>query len=498
MRRRRRYRQQRWSGMPVLIIVGCVAALLAITYLALSFYFRSHFYFHTEINGLKVGGMTVEEATEKISADAEDYLLTVYDRDGEKYHVYGRDIDNSYVPDGSLEAALEQQNMFGWIPSIFRKNQIDVPTPMTYDEAKLDAAVAGLACFQEVNITPPENAYLVRQEDGYEVVPEVPGNQMILEKVTELVERAVTEGAGTLTLTDEAYVAPEITAETPALVAALDTVESYLNAGIVYEIADYDEKLEADAIFDMIEIQEDFTVTFREQKLADYAQYLASKYNTYGDVREFKTSSGDTIEIGGGDYGWIVNKEKEAEQIKADIMSGQVVTREPVYSQRAKVEGFEDIGNTYLEIDYTKQHMWYYEEGQLILESDVVTGNISKGNGSPDGLFKVVYKQSPAVLKGEDYESNVDYFIVFAYNVGVHDASWRTQFGGEYYRTGGSHGCVNAPGDIAAQLYDTIEVDTPVIAYYREPVELTAENCRIANAYSYVEPEEEETGADAQ
>ena len=492
MRRRRgRYGQRGWNGKLALIIIGCVVLLLAITYLALSLYFRNHFYFHTEINGLKVGGMTVEEATEKISDDAEDYLLTIYGRDGEKYHIYGRDIDNSYVPDGSLEEAMEQQNMFGWIPSIFKANQIDVPTPMTYDTTKLETAVASLACFQEENITAPENAYLVRQEDSYEVVPEVPGNQMILEKVTALVESAVTEGAGTLTLTDDAYVAPEITTESPALVQAMETVESYLNAGIIYKISDYDEKLESDAIFDMIEVQEDFSVTFIEQKLADYAQYLASKYNTYGDVREFATSSGDTVQIGGGDYGWVVNKEKEAEQIKADIMSGQVVTREPVYSQRAQVEGFDDIGNTYLEIDYTKQHMWYYENGELILESDVVTGNISKGNGSPDGLFKVVYKQSPAVLKGEDYESNVDYFIVFAYNVGVHDASWRTQFGGEYYKTGGSHGCVNAPGDVAAELYNLIKVDTPVIAYYREPVELTAENCRISNAYSYVEPEEE-------
>ena len=36
-----------------------------------------------------------------------------------------------------------------------------------------------------------------------------------------------------------------------------------------------------------------------------YVQQLASKYNTFGRKRSFKTSSGDTIEIGGGDYGWV-------------------------------------------------------------------------------------------------------------------------------------------------------------------------------------------------
>lgn len=487
----RRSREQQRRTRLILILSGCVVLLLAVLYLIFSIYFRNHFYFRTEINGLKVGGMTVEEAEEKISKNVGDYLLTIYGRDGAKYHLLGRDIDNRYVPDGSLEKALEQQNMFAWIPSVFRENHIDVPTPMIYDADMLAAAVAALPCFQEENITAPVDATLKRGEGSYEIVPEVLGNQMILEKVTEVVKTAVTKGEGTLTLTDEAYVAPVITSESPILVKAFDTVNAYLKAGIVYKISDYDEKLEADGIFDMITVNEDFSVTFVEKAVEDYVQYLASKYNTYGDVREFATSSGDTIQIGGGDYGWVISKEKEAEQVMADIMSGQVVNREPVYSQRAKVEGFEDIGNTYLEIDYTKQHMWYYEEGQMIMESDVVTGNIALGNGSPDGLYKVVYKQSPAVLKGEDYESDVEYFIVFAYNVGVHDASWRTKFGGEYYKTSGSHGCINAPRDVAQELYGRIKADTPVIAYYREPVELTAENCKISNAYSYVNPEKE-------
>lgn len=43
------------------------------------------------------------------------------------------------------------------------------------------------------------------------------------------------------------------------------------------------------------------------------------------------------------------------------------------------------------------------------------------------------------------------------------------------------------PACDSASLYEMIEKDTPVIAYYREPTELTTENCRISNAFSYVE-----------
>ena len=138
-----------------------------------------------------------------------------------------------------------------------------------------------------------------------------------------------------------------------------------------------------------------------------------------------------------------------------------------------------------MEIDYTNQHLWYYKKGKLVTETDIVSGKTSVGNGSPDGVFKIAYKEKNATLIGENYSSSVKYFMPFAYNVGIHDASWRSQFGGEIYKNSGSHGCINIPEKIAKKLYETLETGTPVIAYYREPVTLTAENTKISNAYSY-------------
>ena len=64
-------------------------------------------------------------------------------------------------------------------------------------------------------------------------------------------------------------------------------------------------------------------------------QSLASKYNTYGDKREFLTSKGDVVTIGGGDYGWVIDKEAEREQLIEEVKNGEVKTREPIYSQTA-------------------------------------------------------------------------------------------------------------------------------------------------------------------
>ncbi len=488
----RRRKQKRRQKIILASILG-VFLLLAAVYLFMGYYFSSHFFFRTKINGWKVGGMDLPAAEQKVGDGVEGYLLTVFDRDGEKHHIYGEDIGCSYVPDGSVEKLLKKQEPFRWPAMLFDPQKADVPITMEYEEELISKAVSALSCFRKENITELENARIELGEDGYYIEPEVPGNHMIYENVLAKVQQAVSAGNTSVELTDEDYVKPEYTSESPEITQVMERINAYENAEINYQIKDYEEKLDKKQIREFLKV-EGFSVSVIEEKIEAYVQALASKYNTYADVRSFKTSSGDTIEIGGGDYGWIVDKPAEFEQIKADLEAGKPVNREPLYSQRPFVEGKDDIGTTYVEIDYTKQHMWYYEKGELVVESDIVTGNISRNNGSPDGVFKIVYKDSPAVLKGEDYESDVTYFMPFAYNVGIHDASWRNgKFGGDIYKTSGSHGCINAPLEVAQKIYETIKVGTPVIAFYREPVELSAENARISNAFSYVDPEKEDS-----
>jgi len=474
-----------------LVLVFLLIALLVCYFLTASYY-ADHFFPGTVLNGTAVGKMTVEEAENKVAQEVADYIFSIETRDGEKYQIIGPDIDYAYAPGSEISDILKAQEKYHWLTKRKGKKDIHLEVSAVYDADKLDQAVAKLPCFQSENVTKPRDAYLQKTDSGYELVEAVEGNQLLLEKVQKLAREAVDAGEDRLVLTDKAYKKPKVASDDKELKQALDNINSYLHTTIKYDVGENGEVLDYETIGDWITVGEDYTVAFDESRVTNYVQYLASKYNTYGAVRNFKTSLGDTVQVGGGDYGWVIQKEKEAQLLKENILSGAPTVREPVYSQRAKVEGFEDIGKTYLEIDYTKQHMWYYEDGQMILESDIVSGNIATGNGSPDGIFKIVYKQSPAVLKGEDYESNVDFFMPFAYNVGVHDASWRTEFGGEFYKTTGSHGCINAPREVAETLYQRMKVDTPVVAYYREPVELTAENCKISNAYSYVEPPEEE------
>ncbi|MCR5272266.1 MAG: L,D-transpeptidase family protein [Lachnospiraceae bacterium] len=477
----------------ILAVLIVLAAILIIVFLIFGKYFKTHFFPKTTVNSVDVSLMTAEDLRSELQNKADEYLLTITDRNGNKYHITGLDIDYTYNPIGEEESLLDAQSSYAWPIEIFKSHENDISETLTFDENKLADVVAALDCFSDENMVEPENAYLAETDTGYEIVSETQGSYLIYENAYAEILNAVNEGATELTLSDSDYKAAEITSDDANLNSCLTTINNYLNTEITYDLGDETEVLDAETIKEWVEIDtENNTVSLNEDMVASYAQYLASKYNTYADEREFTTHTGDTITIGGGDYGWIVDKSGEYETLLSELAEGTVTTREIVYQQRALYKGSDDIGDTYIEIDYTKQHLYYYEDGELVIDDDIVSGNLSKNNGSPDGIFKIVYKQSPAVLKGEDYESDVQYFMPFAYNVGIHDASWRSKFGGSEYLTSGSHGCINMDESTVKKLYELVDVGTPVIAYYTKAVELTSENAKISNAYSYVEPEEDE------
>ena len=69
---------------------------------------------------------------------------------------------------------------------------------------------------------------------------------------------------------------------------------------------------------------------------------------------------------------------------------------------RANARGMNDIGNTYIEVDLSAQHLYYYQDGSIILESDIVSGDMQYAERqTPPGIFQLYYKKSPSVLKGK-------------------------------------------------------------------------------------------------
>ena len=245
-------------------------------------------------------------------------------------------------------------------------------------------------------------------------------------------------------------------------------MDKYVSANITYKIGDNTVVVDGSLIHNWLNVSKDMNVTISDSKVYNFVLSLANKYNTVGKTREFNSSTGKVVKVSGGSYGWKINVSEETNSLISLIKEGTTTTRTPIYSQKAKVMGPSDIGDTYVEIDLSKQHLWFYKDGSLVTEGDVVTGNISKKTDTPPGVYFLNYKEKNATLKGEDYSTPVDFWMPFNGGIGLHDAKWRNKFGGDIYKTSGSHGCVNCPPELAKTIFENIEAGTPVVCYFEE------------------------------
>jgi hypothetical protein len=100
-----------------------------------------------------------------------------------------------------------------------------------------------------------------------------------------------------------------------------------------------------------------------------------------------------------------------------------------------------------------------------VVSSQCVTGCISKGHGTPTGVYSIFSRDKDRYLRGDGYKSWVNFFIPFNGGIGFHDASWRSTFGGNIYLYSGSHGCINMPYSAAKKLYENVTLDEKVIVY---------------------------------
>lgn len=122
--------------------------------------------------------------------------------------------------------------------------------------------------------------------------------------------------------------------------------------------------------------------------------------------------------------------------------------------------------SSYVDIDISEQVVTYFENGNVKLQTNCVSGLANRKRNTPYGTYKILTKVPGKRLKGKTWNCWVDRWMKFTNNnIGLHDASWRSNFGGEIYKTSGSHGCVNLPKEAAYQLYDMVSVGTPVVVH---------------------------------
>ena len=429
----------------------------------------------TSVNGLGIADLTVDEAAERIgSFYTKDYTLTIKERGGKQETITGEQIGFSVkLPDGFLQEKLNQQNAGGRVfgPDVDNKYKTDMVS--SFQSERLEQSIQALDCITGNGATAAADARISDYAEGeaFTVIPEIRGNQVDPEKAAEAIRAAVHTGAMEVDL--EAlgcYIEPRIYSGDETLKALCDTMNQCREMEITYAIGEESQVLPAVEICSWITGASEGQIQVDREKAGAWIGNLAAQYDTAGKTRQFSTVSGRIAEVT-GPYGWKIDQAAETDALIAMIRSGQSQTREPQYASTAAVRGEQDWGSTYAEVDLTGQHVYLVKDGAVIWDAPCVTGNISKKYDTPPGIFPLTYKQKDKVLRGAkradgtyEYESPVSFWMPFNGGIGFHDANWRSSFGGEIYKTGGSHGCINLPPDRVPAFYEQVYKGMPVIS----------------------------------
>ena len=450
----------------ILYVMVAVAAIITLVYLGLALFFTKHFYFNTFINGENYSAGSVNSAQNFVLDTSNHYTLTINGRDGITDTITSADIGLKLEFGEEFQNIIETQDAFLWPFSLFKKCEYTVDTMVTYSEEAFDNKIDTLCFFEQENIRQPQNAYLSDYtEEGYQIIPEDKGTVPIRTKIYNAVKESVEILADSVDLdAKECYTNAEIVAEDHALQKECDALNQLTGVKITYKFGEDREVLDGSIIKDWL-VTDEGKLDIDPDLVREYVNTLSKKYDTWGKKREFKTTGGETITISEGAYGWWMNRAGETEALVELIRSGKSEERTPLYHAQAAQYGENDIGDSYVEIDLTSQHLWVYKDDQLVEETDFVSGNVSRGYNTPVGIYGITYKERNTTLRGANYASKVSFWMPFNGNVGMHDASWRSSFGANIYLTNGSHGCVNLPSKKAEVIYGYVEQGEPVIVY---------------------------------
>ncbi|AOR22820.1 L,D-transpeptidase family protein [Clostridium taeniosporum] len=333
---------------------------------------------------------------------------------------------------------------------------------VSYDKQLLNKCLDNLDCLNTKNLIEPKSARLEYRDYDYVIVSEVKGNKINKDVLYNKVVSAINNQETELNLeSNNCYVTPKYSSNSPAMIYAVNTINKYLSANITYNYAGIVQTVDKYKIIDWISIDSNMSIILDESKVRNFVEGIASSY---------KTSLGKSIKVGGGysgnNHGWAINVDAETKALINHIKNGQTLTKNPSYYQTAISGYFTNLSDTFVEIDMTNQHIWFYKNGYLVTDSDIVTGNMSAGHATPVGIYKLYFKQKDTVLKGPGYAAPVSFWMPFNGGIGLHDANWRSQFGGQIYKNNGSHGCINLPYSTAKSIYDNITAKTTIICYY--------------------------------
>ena len=469
------------SRLPLAIGAGVLVAAVigfGIYYYTNAVRFRRVFLPGTYINGITAEYRTPEEVMNDLRQATDGYSITIRSR-GRADEVITKDqIGFELKTDYDIHNILAEQNIFTWMPAMNRTVNYTVGSAIKMERNLFNDVILDLPAFDNRSAQYPTDARLGsynRHTGCYEIIPEDDGN--ILEHKNEALEAIRTAMLNLQPEIDldapeyDFYMKAAIRSDNPYLTGEKELLDKTVASYISYK--DSDLTLDSDTLSSWLSLDGNGNVVIDDTMVRNFAEVVGNTYDTVDKDRILHTSWNTDVKVSGGSYGRKVDQEAEAAHIRETVAAGKrEEDRVPEMKKTTASMTDPEWGDTYVEVNITQQHLYFYKNGVKVIDTDFVSGATELHRGTPTGIYSVAAKQTDRTLRGRrrsdgsyEYESHVNFWMPFNGGVGLHDATWRGSFGGTIYKRSGSHGCVNLPYKAAQTIYQNIEVGTPVIVY---------------------------------
>ncbi|WHY86813.1 L,D-transpeptidase family protein [Neobacillus novalis] len=454
-------------------ITASIIFIIVLFIVAGSYYQATHFNSQIKINGIKVGGMTADQALKKLQATLLKNVVYV----GQQQILDGKDtkmvFTNKDLPD--VKKLLKSQRTF--FPSSKANDYSLMPGNQDqYRNQTLKKQVEEKLLAMNKGLKAPQDA-VVRLEQGKIVVTSsISGEQFDVASLLKDFEKQKYISEIRL---NPVYLQP-IKEDSEFIKNQQKKFEEFLAQTVDYKVQDKVFTLTPSELIKNASISKDLQIKIDDageikNKLAE----INNAQSTLNKDFTFKTHSGSLISVKGKGYGWAIDVEREIPRIMEAFENGEKsVSASNIYGHGWKGEGYgydtsanNGIGDTYAEVSIAEQRIWIYKNGKLVVTTNVVTGTHDNRHDTSPGVWYILYKQSPSVLTGREngkitYQVPVNYWAPFTNDgQGFHDASWRGNWASNAYLGAGSHGCVNTPPSIMKAVYDNLSTYEPVVVY---------------------------------
>ena len=467
----------------------CVCGIAA--HMTASEHFKTHYLPDTVVNIRKtlnggekedvfcnIGYMTKEDAGKALSSYGTS--IAVIERGGGIEYIEGADIKLEKDISPCLDAMLSAQkrDIGNWWKYALGMGMPDTAESApwdevhwTYDDNALNTVVDGLSFISD-NGEGPEDAKISFNGKEFSITEEKEGHLVDAQKVRESIAAAIKEKRTTVDIDAEGcYAAPSVTKDNEELVAEKDRLNRIVTKNVHIDVIGESEVVTPDMYLPWVSYNNG-SIDVDAAAVEEYVTEMSKKYKTYLSERSFTTTGGSTITVGGGrydTYGFWMNIDDMTQILSDAIRTAEedIVVDAP-WKVPARIRNAPngDIGDTYVEVSIEAQHLWYYVDGELMMDFDVVTGMDTPSRRTPTGVFRILWKDTEHTMKGSYGSSFCHFWLPITWEgVGIHDAYWRSSYGGDIWRGNGSHGCVNTPYEKMKRLYESITIDTPVIIY---------------------------------